>query len=400
MLLLIILGVAAGSGFAVFAWRAPSLAPGGLFAPVSREAALVLNNLFIAAATAAVLFGTLFPLIRQALSGDAVSVGPPYFSRTFGPTHGGRPGAHRLIAMRRDALEARRSVRGAMQRLWTAALLALACGGLVLAVARPGDAITAAGVTLAAWIIAGTLTELVERRRAAAARARGMTWRRLFSLPRGAWGMTLAHIGLGVFILGAAMETSGRIEAAKVLQSGAQMTIAGYQLTMGQVTPVDGPNYSAQRAHIAVARNGAPICQAEPERRFYPVSQQTTSRVTICVQGPSDLYLVLGEARPGEGGQGAWLIRAYWNPWVRLIFIGPLLMALGGAVSLSDRRLRLGVPPSRRARQQAGARARRYELGQTGHGGGRGVPARQRGGGPGRPAEEPRPGGAGARALP
>jgi cytochrome c-type biogenesis protein CcmF len=192
-------------------------------------------------------------------------------------------------------------------------------------------------------LIAGTLTELVERARGGGAEA-GEVWRRLRQLPRGAWGMSLAHIGLGLFILGAAMETSGRIEAAKVLSLGETMNAAGYQLTLGKVGDVDGANYTAQRATLSVTRNGSAVCQAAPERRFYPASQQTTSRVTICVRGLSDLYMVLGEPRTGPAGQPAWLIRVYWNPWVRLIWLGPLMMALGGGVSLSDRRLRFGVP--------------------------------------------------------
>jgi cytochrome c-type biogenesis protein CcmF len=340
VLLLSILGIAAGAGFAIFAWRAPSLAPGALFAPISREAALVLNNLFIAAATAAVLFGTLFPLIRQALSGDAVSVGPPYFARTFGPIM-----AAVLIVLPIALLLPwkRADLKGALQRLWVAAGLAVAAAGMTFALARPGQAVTAGGVALAVWLIAGTLTELVERARGGGGGA-GEAWRRLRQLPRGAWGMSLAHIGLGLFILGAAMETSGRIEAAKVLSPGESMSVAGYQLTLGNVGDVQGPNYTAQRATLAVTRGGRAVCQAAPERRFYPANQQTTSRVTICVRGLSDLYMVLGEPRAGAGEQGAWLIRAYWNPWVRLIWLGPLLMAFGGGVSLSDRRLRFGVP--------------------------------------------------------
>jgi cytochrome c-type biogenesis protein CcmF len=338
VLLLSILGLASGAGFAVFAWRAPKLSSGGLFAPISREAMLVLNNLFIAAATAAVLFGTLFPLVRQAISGDAVSVGQPYFDRTFGPIM-----AAVLVLLPIAILMPwkRGDLAGALQRLWVAALLALACGTLMLAIARPGDAVTAAGVTLAAWIIAGTLTELVQRVRGGGP---AEAWRRLLSLPRGSWGMSLAHLGLGVFILGAALETSGRIEAASVLSPGQSMGVAGYQLTLGGVGDIQGPNYSAQRASMSVTRDGAPICQAGPERRFYPANQQNTSRVAICVRGLSDLYLVLGEPRTADNGQPAWLLRAYWNPFVRLIFLGPLTMALGGALSLSDRRLRLGVP--------------------------------------------------------
>jgi cytochrome c-type biogenesis protein CcmF len=338
VLLLSILGFASGAGFAVFAWRAPRLPPGGLFAPVSREAMLVLNNLFIAAATAAVLFGTLFPLIREAISGDAVSVGPPYFNRTFAPIMAAvlvlLPVAI-LIPWKRGDLA------GALQRLWAAAVAALAAGAASLALARPGQAVTAGGVTLAAWIIAGTLTEVVERLRGGGP---GLAWARLTALPRGSWGMSLAHLGLGVFILGAALETSGRIEAAKVMSPGETMAVAGYQLALTGVADVQGPNYAAQRASIDVTKGGRSICRAGPEHRLYPANRQSLSRVAICVRGPSDLYLVLGEPRAAGGGRPTWLVRAYWNPFVRLLFAGPLIMALGGALSLSDRRLRLGVP--------------------------------------------------------
>jgi len=259
----------------------------------------------------------------------------------------GRTASTARLTAARVAIEVQ--VKPTRARTVAAALLALACGALVLAVARPGDAVTAAGVTLAAWLVAGTLTELYQR-----VRGGGFVeaWRRLFSLPRGSWGMSLAHLGLGVFILGAALETSGRIEAAKVLGPGQSMSVAGYQLALVGVGDIQGPNYSAQRASLSVTRGGAPICQAGPERRFYPANQQNTSRVAICVRGLSDLYLVLGEPRTANNGQPAWLVRAYWNPFVRLIFLGPLTMALGGALSLSDRRLRLGVP-----RRAAPARA-------------------------------------------
>ncbi|HLI64866.1 MAG TPA: heme lyase CcmF/NrfE family subunit [Caulobacteraceae bacterium] len=346
VLLLSILAIAAGAGFLVFAWRAPKLAPGGLFAPISREGALVLNNLFIAAATAAVLFGTLFPLIKQAASGDAASVGPPYFNRTFAPIM-----AAVLVVLPLAPLMPwkRADLVGALQRLLAAALAAVAAGIAVVALARPGDVVTAMGVALAVWLIAGTLTELVQRVRGGGAKASEML-RRFVGLPRGTLGMSLAHIGLGVFILGAALETSGRIEAAQVLGLGGHMNVAGYDLRLDKVAAVQGPNYTAERADLTVTRGGSPVCAAAPERRFYPANQQTTSRVTICVQGPSDLYLVVGEPR-AAGGPSSWLIRAYWNPWVRLIFLGPLLMALGGALSLSDRRLRLGVPRRARAAQ-------------------------------------------------
>jgi cytochrome c-type biogenesis protein CcmF len=168
-------------------------------------------------------------------------------------------------------------------------------------------------------------------------------------LPRGAWGMTLAHLGLGVFVMGAVFETAWKIEAAEALQIGGALNIGAYHVSLDSVRPVAGPNYDADQAAISVTRGGRPICRVAPERRLYTAGGQTTSEVGICYRGASHIYLVLGERRD-TGGKPAWLVRAYWNPWASLIFLGPVIMGLGGLVSLSDRRLRLGVG---RRREQA-----------------------------------------------
>ncbi|MDB5445828.1 MAG: cycK, partial [Phenylobacterium sp.] len=338
VLLLIILGVTAGGAFALYAWRAPALSPGGVFAPVSRESALVLNNILLAAATATVLLGTLYPLIREAMTGEAISVGPPYFNLTFTPLM-----AALLILLPSGPLLAwkRGDAGGAAQRLWAAALVALAVGLASYALVSPRRALGAAGLALGAWLIAGAAAELLERTRAFRIPA-AESWRRLVTLPRGAWGMTLAHLGLGVFVLGACFETGWRAEAAETLPLGGSLDVGGYHLTLQQVGEVEGPNYDAERGLVSVTRAGAPVCRATPERRVYETGGQTTSEVSICYRGPSHLYVVLGERR-AAAGRPVWLVRAYWNPWASLLFAGPVIMALGGLVSLSDRRLRLGI---------------------------------------------------------
>ena len=343
VLLLAILGATSGLAFGLFAWRAPKLAQGGLFAPISRESALVLNNILLAAATATVLLGTLYPLIREAMTGDAISVGPPYFSLTFIPLIGALlvllPAGPLLAWKRGDA-------RGVGQRLWIAALIAVGAGLLAMAVISPAKALGAAGLGLGAWLICGVLAELLERTRAFRAPA-AETWRRLRGLPRGAWGMTFAHLGLGVFVLGAVFETSWKQETAEALPLGGSLNIGAYHVSLDSVDSVQGPNYAAERAHLTVTRQGAPVCAPQPERRRYDAGGQTTSEVGLCYRGVSHIYLVLGERREdqtsGGGPQPLWLLRAYWNPWASLIFLGPVLMALGGLTSLSDRRLRLGV---------------------------------------------------------
>ena len=349
ILLLIILGLTAGSGFALFAWRAPQLAKGGLFAPISRESALVLNNVLLAAATATVLLGTLYPLIREAMTGEAISVGPPYFNLTFVPLMAALAvllPAGPLLAWKRGDLA------GVGQRLWAAGGLAILAGLAAFALVSPKKALGALGLTMGAWLVAGALAELVERTRAFRVPA-GESWRRLVGLPRGAWGMTLAHLGLGVFVLGACFEIGWRGEAAEALPLGGSLDVAGYHLVLDRVGADQGPNFDADQATITATRGGQPVCVGRPERRVYAVGGQTTSEVAICYRGLSHLYMVLGERRedPAHPGQPRWLVRAYWNPWATLIFAGPIIMALGGVISLSDRRLRLGVA-RRRLREQ------------------------------------------------
>jgi cytochrome c-type biogenesis protein CcmF len=341
VLLLAILGVAAGGGFVLFAWRAPQMQPGGLFAPISREGALVLNNLFLAAATATVLLGTLYPLIRQALTGEPISVGPPFFNLTFAPLM-----TACLLILPAGPLMAwkRADLPGALQRLWLAGVLAVVAGALVLLIENPKSVLAALGVALGAWLIFGVLAEVAERIRLFKSPA-AEAGRRLIGLPRGAWGMSLAHLGLGLFVLGACFEGAFRVESSQALSPGGRIELGGYLLTLDRVGGVEGPNYDAERAIIAVTRAGAPVCTAAPERRFYPAGSQTTSHIAICERGLDDVYVVLGDREKGAPG---YIVRAFVNPWARLIFLGPLVMALGGLVSLSDRRLRFALP--RRAR--------------------------------------------------
>jgi cytochrome c-type biogenesis protein CcmF len=350
VILLGILAVAAGSAFSLFAWRAPALkGEGGLFAPVSREGALVLNNLFLAAATLTVMLGTLYPLIRQALTGEAISVGSPYFALTFAPLMAAclliLPAGPLMAWKRGDAI-------GALQRLWAAAVLALVAALIGFFLLQPQKLMPAVGLALGTWLIVGSVIELFTRVKAGAAPV-GETLRRLGALPRGQWGMTLAHAGLGVFVLGTSFETAGRIDAAEALAVGQSLHVGQYVLTLNSVAPSEGPNYSAERAVLSVVGpNGAAYPDVTPERRFYPANRQTTSQVAIQRHGASDLYVVVGERRdgaPSSAGKPNWLIRAYWNPWARFIFGGPILMALGGLISLSDRRLRLAAGARRKA---------------------------------------------------
>ena len=345
ILLLSIMGLAAGAGFVLFALRAPSFSAGGAFATVSRETTLVLNNLFLSAATATVLLGTLYPLIVEGLTGKPLSVGPPYFNLTFAPLM-----AACLILLPAGPLIAwkRGDAAAAIKQLWLAAAFAVAAGIAGYALVEPKRALGAGGAALGAWLIVGSLVEVAERVRFLRAPAPEVL-RRLRGLPLGAWGMTLAHVGLGVFVLGACIEIGAKVEASKVMRVGDALPVAAFNIRLDSVATVDGPNYVAERAQVTATKGETTICRGAPERRSYPAGRQTTSEVAICQEGPSHLYVVLGERRVAQDGAPVWLVRAYWNPWAWLIFAGPALMALGGVVSLSDRRLRLGVARKARA---------------------------------------------------
>jgi cytochrome c-type biogenesis protein CcmF len=167
--------------------------------------------------------------------------------------------------------------------------------------------------------------------------------RRLKGLPRGAWGMTLAHGALGLFVLGACFESTFKLNTAQSLSLGGAERLGAYVLKLDRVGALQGPNFDAERALVEVDRNGREICLAAPERRLYEPGGQTTSDVAICQQGLDDIYVVLGDRRPDANGARAWVVRGFFNPWARLIFFGPILMGLGGLISLSDRRLRFAA---------------------------------------------------------
>jgi cytochrome c-type biogenesis protein CcmF len=345
LMLLGILGVTAGAAFALFAWRAPKLTGGGLFAPISREGALVLNNLFLTAAAATVLLGTLYPLILQAATGATISVGPPYFALTFTPLMVVAflilP-AGPLLAWKRGDL------KGAGQRLAIAAGLALLCALAGWLAFEPRKAIAAGGIAIGTWLILGSLAEVVERVRLFRVPL-AEVGRRAKALPLGAWGMTLAHTGLGVFVLGAVIETGFKVEAAAALSLGGTVKAGHYSVRLDQVHIVEGPNYLAERGHLTVTpdHGGRPEVVVA-ERRFFPAGGQTTTEVGLDFRGLDDVYVVLGERRATPQAAQAWTVRVYWNPWARLIFLGPLIMALGGVLSLLDRRLRIGVAGRRK----------------------------------------------------
>jgi cytochrome c-type biogenesis protein CcmF len=315
--ILIMLVAAIGGALALFAWRAPKVEAGAAFDLASREMALLLNNLLLAGAAAAVFFGTLYPLALDALTGEKISVGPPYFAIffapifvvllilvPFGPRLGWRQG----------------DLKAALRILAPTAGVAAVTGIAVLAIAEPKSLAAAGAFALAAWVISASAIDVVRRKRERAISA-------------GALASALAHAGLGVTLMGIAGTTVWKSETTDLLRAGETAQVAGYTLRLDKVERVTGPNYFAQRADISVLRGDRVIATLSPEKRSYPAEGQAMTETAIRTTGVSDLYVALGDERDG----GRWVVRAYVNPLAPFIWFGGGLMAMGGMASLWGR---------------------------------------------------------------
>lgn len=340
--ILAILCLFIGGGLGLFAFRAGTLRQGGLFAPVSREGALVLNNVFLTVAAGVVLFGTLVPLIVSAFGG-AISVGAPYFNTVFGPLFG----ATLLVVPLGPLLAWKRGdLLGALERLW--AVFALAALVAVLVAWTKGEThITALlGLGVAVWVLVGAFAELVTRARF---REAGLSigLRRLAGLPRSAFGTALAHAGLGVSLLGIVATSAFQSEAILEMKPGETATVGAYSVTFDGIRNNSGPNYFESVGTMTVREGGVVRFVVEPSRRFYAARQMPTTEAGIRTHGLSQFYVTLG----GEGrDSGSVVVRMWDKPLVTLIWLGALVMMAGGALSLADRRLRVGAPkPARRA---------------------------------------------------
>ena len=344
ILLAAILLVTAGGGFTLFALRAPALAPGGLFATVSRETTLVLNNLLISAALCSVFLGTLYPILMQALFDKTMSVGAPYYLLVFCPI---MVAALLLVPIAGLMSWKRADLKGVLQRLLAAfavAVLAAAIGSLFYrGPTLLSEAEYLIGLIVGFWLIFGTIRTLMQALDFRM-NAIGVALKRLPGIPLATWGMILAHVGLGVFVLGAVVEGHQKLSVMQGMALGDSVKLGQYELSFKSLYQKTGANYDAQGGVFEIKDGrGKIICQPKPQRRFYPASNQVQSKVALCFTPLDDLYVVMAEPQAGADGGMTWQVRFFYNPWVRLIFFGPLLMALGGVLSLCDRRLRLGI---------------------------------------------------------
>jgi cytochrome c-type biogenesis protein CcmF len=345
--ILAILMVFIGGGLTLYAWREPSLRQGGIFAPLSREGGLVLNNVLLTTATGTVLVGTLYPLALESINGAKISVGAPYFNATFVPLM-----VPLLLALPFGPLLAwkRGDVYAALQRLMVAGLLAIGAIVLVFALVERGPWLAPFAIALGVWVIAGAISELLFRVRVGNADGAEIL-RRLRNLPRSVYGTAIAHAGVGVMVIGITATSAWQSETILTMRPGETTRIAGYEINFKGVAPSDGPNYREVIGLMQVSQGGSRIVELAPSKRQYNAPPQATSEAGIYVALMGDLYVVLGD----EAGDGAWSVRLYFNPLVRLIWIGAVIMFIGGALSLSDRRLRVGAP--RRVRRPTHAPA-------------------------------------------
>jgi len=333
-----------GGALVLFAVRAPTLKTDTIFAPISREGGLILNNLLLTTACATVLLGTMYPLFLDALTGEKITVGPPYFNSTFGPLM-----IPLVVTMAIGPLLPwkRADAAGAFARLKAGFAISAIVALGTLYVTWGGPVMAVFGMALSAWLIGGALLELAERIRLFRA-----PWieslQRAVHLPRSAYGMTLAHSGLGLVIMGIVATTAWEVERLQIMRVGETIDFAGYQIEFKGTRDVLGPNYTAIRGAYDITRNGRTITRMEPESRNYPTPPMQTSEAAIRPTPVADLYIAIGDPGPS----GGWATRLYHKPLVHWIWFGALIMTIGGIVSLTDRRHRVGAPARRRARRE------------------------------------------------
>ncbi|MBU2329127.1 MAG: heme lyase NrfEFG subunit NrfE, partial [Alphaproteobacteria bacterium] len=331
-----ILVIFIGGAFTLFALRAPMLKAGGLFQPISREGALVLNNLILTVSTASVLIGTLYPLLLETLTGEKISVGPPFFNITFGllmiPLLLAVPFGPFLAWKRGDLL-------GALQRLYVAAALSLVLGLGLWYAQNGGPVMAVGGLALAFFVMGGAIADLWYRA-GFGTHPLSTAWSRLKGLPRSAFGTALAHFGMGVTVLGVVAVTTFETETVVEMKPGMTAEAGGYVVTFDGIRAATGPNYTEDQGHFTIREGGVEVADVWSSKRLYTARQMPTTEAGIVTFGFSQLYVSLGDPM----ADGGIVVRVWWKPWILCIWYGTLVMMAGGIVSLSDRRLRVGAP--------------------------------------------------------
>ncbi|MEE4346703.1 MAG: cytochrome c-type biogenesis CcmF C-terminal domain-containing protein, partial [Paracoccaceae bacterium] len=336
--ILMILGFFMGGALTLFAARASSMEAKGVFSLVSRESALVMNNILLAVSCFVVFIGTIWPLVAEMLFDRKLSVGPPFFDMAFTPfmvVLGAILPIGAMMPWKRA--EIGRSLRP----LIPAFILALSVAILAFALQTGRSAMGPVGLFLGTWLISGSVVDIWSRTgRGAVAGRLG----RLTRLPRADWGKSVAHAGLGVTMLGISGVLAWQQEDIRVVQFNEPFDVAGFTLTLTDVQRVEGPNYISTMGWVDLARGDTAITTLNPEKRFYPVAEMPTTEAAIDIGFWRDVYVVIGDPQ----ADGGWAIRTYYKPLANWIWGGTILMALGGMLSISDRRFRVAAGATRR----------------------------------------------------
>jgi cytochrome c-type biogenesis protein CcmF len=336
--ILAITGLFVGGALTLYAARASAMEAKGVFGVVSRESALVANNILLAVSCFVVFVGTIWPLVAELAFDRKLSVGPPFFDAAFTPFMV----ALMMLLPVGGMLPWKRARLGrAMQPLWGVLALALAAGGLTWAIQTGQSLLAPLGMTLALWVIGGAAVDLWSRSGKGTPNER---LRRLRALPGGDWGKAIAHAGLGITALGVAGLTQWQVEDIRVAQPGERYTVEAfgpwqYDVRLNAVNEVEGPNYVSTMASIDVFRGDRQIAHLEPEKRVYPVAGMPTTEAAIDNGILRDVYIVIGDPQ----ANGGWAVRTYIKPLANWIWAGCIVMAIGGMVSLSDRRYRVAA---------------------------------------------------------
>ncbi len=327
--ILAILAVFVGGALTLYAARAGAMEARGVFGMVSRESALLVNNILLAVACFVVFVGTMWPLVAEMFLDRKLSVGPPFFNMAFTPFMV----LLGLVLPVGAVMPWKRAKLGRAVRLMAPVfVLALALAGLVWVMQTGRSMLGPVGLFLGAWLVMGAAVDLWTRTGRS-----GMA--RLFRLPRADWGKAVAHAGFGVTVFGIAGLTAWQSEDIRVAQLGQPFDVGAYTLTLTDVQRGEGPNYFATTGFVTLAKDGREIAQLRPEKRVYPVAQMPTTEAAIDQSLARDVYVVIGD----EQDAGGWAVRTYIKPLVNWIWIGCALMALGGGLSLSDRRFRVAA---------------------------------------------------------
>ncbi|ANB01553.1 heme lyase CcmF/NrfE family subunit [Ectothiorhodospira sp. BSL-9] len=341
--ILALLLVVTGASFALYAWRAPNVHSHAEFQPVSREGGLLANNIIWMVALAAVLLGTLYPLLLDALNMGKISVGPPYFNAVFAPLM--LPLIF-LVGLGPLLRWKSASAREISLRFWHTLLAALAVG-VVFPLAMMGSTslMITLGVGLAVWIILASGRDLYSR-----LRQRGTPLTTLRKLPASYWGMTTSHLGFAILVIGITLLMAFEQERDVRMGLGQSHELGGYTYELRDVYNVAGPNWDALEAHVHVTRNGEPVTDLYPQRRVYRVQTQPMAQASYQSRFTRDIFVALGEPMSGN----TWSLRLYHNPFQMWLWIGATLIVLGGFIAAADRRYR--VFSRRRATEPASQR--------------------------------------------